>query len=124
MCASGTPIESLNQICKPCAVIGSTWGYAMCLLAVLVAVVAMSGCNTSALDSWQKQGADQQTVSRDTSTCHDVARAEALQRKPFQPGSLAPFGMPSTQQSDDLGRSSYDAEQFEACIKKLGYHRG
>jgi len=92
-------------------------------LATVVAVVGMIGCTTSA-GSWQKQGADEQTVTRDISSCQDVARAEALQQKPFQSGSPAPFGMPSARQSDDLSRSTYEAERFEACMQGRGYHRG
>ena len=68
-------------------------------------------------------GADEQTVTRDISSCQDVARAEALQQKPFQSGSPAPFGMPSVRQSDDLSRSTYEAERFEACMQGPGYRR-
>ena len=84
----------------------------------------MSGC-TSASNSWQKQGADQQTVTRDLSNCHDVARSEARQQYPYQAGRTpAPFGMPSATQSDDLSRSTFEAQRFEACMQALGYHRG
>jgi hypothetical protein len=96
----------------------------MRLLTIVGAVVGMSGCTTSVSGSWQKQSADQQTTTGDTSTCHDVARAEALQQNPYQAGSPVPFGMPSARQSDDLSRSTFEAERFEACMQGLGYHRG
>ena len=37
-------------------------------LAIIVAAIGMSGCTTSAPGSWQKKGADEQTITRDTST--------------------------------------------------------
>jgi hypothetical protein len=84
----------------------------------------MSAC-TSASNAWQKHGADQQTVTRDLSNCHDIARSEARQKYPYQAGRVpAPFGMPSATESDDLSRSTYDAERFEACMQGLGYRRG
>ena len=93
-------------------------------LATVVAVVGMIGCTTSAPGTWQKQGADEQAVARDISECHNVARAESLQQKPFQTaGSPTPFGMPSARQSDDLSRSTYEAERFQVCMQERGYSR-
>jgi hypothetical protein len=93
-------------------------------LVIGLAAIGMSGCTTAASGPpWQKQGADEQTNTTDTSTCHDVARAEAGQRYPYQIGSPAPFGVPSAQQSDALSRSTFEAERFEACMQGRGYSR-
>ena len=93
-------------------------------LATVVAIVGIIGCTTSAPSTWQKQGADEQAVTRDISECHNVARAEALQQKPFRAaGTATPFGMPSARQSDDLSRSTYEAERFQVCMQERGYSR-
>ncbi len=97
----------------------------MHLLGIMAAVLALSACTGWASSSWQKQGAEPQTVTRDTANCHDVARGEAWQRYPYQSGrSPAVFGVPSATQSDDLSRSAYEAERFDACMAGLGYQRG
>ena len=93
----------------------------MRLLAIPIAVVGMSACAPTQV--WQMPGADQQTVNRDVSICHAVAQGEATQRYPYQIGSPAPFGVPSAAQRDDLGRSVFEAERFDACMQGLGYHR-
>jgi hypothetical protein len=76
--------------------------------------------------SWQKPGADGQTISRDTFACRTEAQATALRRYPYSADSptLGAGGMIASQQHDDTNRATVEAARFNECMLERGYKRG
>ena len=93
---------------------------------VLLAAIGLglAGCSTP-LGPWQKPGADQQTIDRDTFSCRTEAQAEALRRYPYSAGSpgLGAAGIVAAQQRDDSDRATVEAARFNDCMAERGYRR-
>ena len=88
--------------------------------------LGVSACSPPAPTSWQKPGADEQTISRDTSNCRVTAEAEALRQYPHSASSSGSgaAGLLGSQQQDDANRSIVEAARFNDCMAGRGYKRG
>jgi hypothetical protein len=88
--------------------------------------VGATACSTGAPAPWQKPGADQQTIDRDTASCRTAAQAEAMRRYPYSAGSvgLGAAGIVAAQQSDSTDRAVVEAGRFNDCMAERGYRRG
>ncbi|HEY4169097.1 MAG TPA: hypothetical protein VGM96_20065 [Reyranella sp.] len=86
------------------------------------------GCSApaSAPATWQKQGADEQTVARDTTNCRTLAQAEALRQYPYSAGStsIGAAGVVAAQQQNDSNRIIVETGRFNDCMAERGYKRG
>jgi hypothetical protein len=93
---------------------------------VLALLPELGACTASAVGPWQKSGADQATVAKDTSECRTLAEQEALRRYPY--GFTSPtFGAAGTvmsQQRDDTNRTTAEVGLFNSCMQDRGYARG
>jgi hypothetical protein len=97
------------------------------LIAMLASLgLGLSACSAPAPTSWQKPGADEGTIARDTSNCRVTAQAEALRQYPQGAGSpgLGAGGIAASQQQDDANRSIVEAARFNDCMAGRGYKRG
>jgi len=74
---------------------------------------------------WQKPGADEVTVARDSTECRQAAQKEALRRYPYGAGSpsLGATGAVLSEQRDDNSRAVAETSQFNICMQTRGYHR-
>ena len=88
-------------------------------------LLASIGCSASTPAAWQKPGADQQTVDRDSFACRTAAQAEALQRYPqgASPPGLGAAGIVAAQQTEATNRATVEAARFNDCMAERGYRR-
>jgi hypothetical protein len=86
------------------------------------------GCSapTSTPPTWQKPGANEQTVTRDTTNCRTLAQAEALSQYPYSAGStsIGAAGVVASQQQNDSNRIIVETGRFNDCMAGRGYKRG
>jgi hypothetical protein len=97
------------------------------LIAMLASLgLGASACSTPAPTSWQKPGADEQTIARDSANCRVTAQAEALRQYPQSAGSpgLGAAGIAASQQQDDTNRAIVEAARLNDCMAGRGYKRG
>jgi hypothetical protein len=87
--------------------------------------LGLAACTAPTVAEWQKSGADQQTVARDTSECRASAEQEALRRYPrgFSSPSFGAAGVVASQQRDETNRSSAELALFNSCMQDKGYTR-
>ena len=88
-------------------------------------LVACTNCTSSDAGSWQKAGASEQSMSRDTAECREAAQEEALRRYPYRAGSpsLGVTGTLLSSQRDDNSRATTEASLFNNCMQSRGYRR-
>jgi hypothetical protein len=91
----------------------------------LALLPALGGCAASAVGPWQKTGADQATVAKDTSECRALAEQEALRRYPygFSSPTFGAAGTVMSQQRDDTNRATAEVALFNSCMQDRGYTR-
>lgn len=91
------------------------------LLLLLSAGVA--SCAAPAAPSWQKPGAGEAVVARDTAECHDTAEQEAELRYPrgFTTPALSGPGLAMAQQRDNTERANAVTAAFNGCMRGRGY---
>ena len=86
------------------------------------------GCSAPASTpaAWQKPGANEQTVTRDTTNCRTLAQAEALRQYPYGAGStsIGAAGVVASQQQNDSNRIVVETARFNDCMAGQGYKRG
>lgn len=71
--------------------------------------------------TWQKSGADNATMAKDTSDCQAAAEREAVRLYPHGFGYAA--GGMAALQRDEINRSTVEASFFKACMESRGYTR-
>lgn len=93
---------------------------------VLAASLGLAACTASAPGPWQKPGAGNATIAKDTSECRAIAEEEAVRRYPygFSSPSFGAAGIVMSQQRDETNRSAVEAELFNSCLQGRGYRRG
>jgi hypothetical protein len=96
------------------------------VLFVLALSPGLAACTASTAGQWQKSGADEPTIARDTSECRNSADREATRRYPygFSSPSFGAAGMVMSQQRDETNRSNAEAALFNSCMQDRGYRRG
>jgi len=94
-----------------------------CLLLILSA--GLASCATPAPPSWQKPGASESAVARDTAECHATAEQEAELRYPrgFTTPTLSAPGLAMSQQRDNTDRANAATAAFNTCMRERGYVR-
>jgi len=98
-------------------------------LLAMLALIGHSTLGCSAPEStpatWQKPGADEQTVARDTTNCRTLAQAEALRQYPYGVGStsIGAAGVVASQQQTDSNRIIVETGRFNDCMAGRGYKR-
>ncbi len=94
-------------------------------VSAIVVVAIGAGCAPQGTEQWQKAGADQQTLVRDSGECREAAQDEALRRYPYRASSpsLGATGAALSQQRDDNNRAIAEASLFNSCMQGRGYHR-
>lgn len=92
------------------------------LLLVSAGIVA---CAAPAPPSWQKPGASESIVAKDTAECHDTAEHEAELRYPrgFTTPTLSAPGLAMAQQRDNTDRANAVTAAFNTCMRERGYVR-
>ena len=97
----------------------------------LIAMLALfelgiAACSAPTPTSWQKPGADEQTIARDTANCRVTAQAEALRQYPQGAGSpgMGAAGLAASQQQDETNRTIVEAARLNDCMAGRGYKRG
>jgi hypothetical protein len=96
-------------------------------LIAMLASFGLSACSAPTPTSWQKPGADAQTIARDAGNCRVSAQAEALRQYPQGAGSsggMGAAGIAASQQQDDTNRSIVETARFNDCMAGRGYKRG
>jgi hypothetical protein len=93
---------------------------------VMVLTSELAACAASEPGPWQKPGADEPTVAKDTSECRTLAEQEALRRYPygFSSPSFGAAGVVMSQQRDDTNRTNAEVAAFNSCLRDRGYTRG
>lgn len=93
-------------------------------LLVLALWSSLVACATSP-PSWQKAGANEATLAKDSSECRDLAEQEAMRRYPsgFSSPSFGATGMMMSQQRDETNRATVEAASFNTCMEGRGYAR-
>lgn len=96
-----------------------------CAMAAAALLVACAGCTASGTGPWQKAGANEQMLSRDTAECREAAEEGALRRYPNRAASpaLGATGAVLSQQRDDNNRAVEEAALFNGCMQARGYRR-
>ena len=91
--------------------------------AVLLSPLLLATCAMP--ESWQKAGASDATIAKDTSDCRTAAGQEALRRYPygFSSPTYAVGGTVMSQQRDETQRSTAEAALFNSCMQNRGYTR-
>lgn len=92
------------------------------LARAIVITALLSSCAPGG-GQWHKPGADEPTITRDTTECRDAAQAEAMRRYPFRASSPAvgAAGIGLSQQRDDHARAVAEASLFNSCMQSRGY---
>src|SRR5262245_29665009 len=85
----------------------------------------LAGCAASGPGPWQKPGADDPIVAKDTSECRTLAEQDALRRYPygFSSPSFGAAGVVMSQQRDDTNRTNAEIAAFNLCMQDRGYTR-
>jgi hypothetical protein len=90
-------------------------------------ILSMAGasCTAPAPPSWQKPGASETIVAKDTAECRDAAEQEAELRYPrgFATPALGAPGLAMVQQRDNTDRANAVTSAFNACMRGRGYVR-
>ena len=91
---------------------------------IVVLLAGTSGCSPGG-GQWHKPGADEQTITRDSSECRAAAQEEAERRYPFRAASpaLGAAGIGLSQQRDDHARAVAEASLFNSYMQGRGYAR-
>ena len=92
--------------------------------ALVVLALGLTACAAPAPAPWQKSGADETRIAKDTSDCRASAEREAKSRYPY--GFNSPSGaggMIMSQQSDEMNRSVVESGSFDSCMQNKGYTR-
>ena len=73
--------------------------------------------------SWQKAGASEATLAKDSSECRELAEGEAMRRYPsgFSSPSFSATGVLMSQQRDETNRSAVETASFNTCMVSRGY---
>jgi hypothetical protein len=85
---------------------------------------SLAACATSpSPPSWQKTGASEATLAKDSSEFRELAEREAMRRYPagFSSPSFGAAGMMVSQQRDETNRSTVEAASFNTCMVGRGY---
>lgn len=92
---------------------------------LLVLPAAIASCAAPAPPAWQKPGAGESGVAKDTAECHDTAEHEAELRYPrgFTTPTLGAPGLAIAQQRDNTDRANAVTAAFNACMRERGYVR-
>lgn len=88
-------------------------------------LLMLSACAAPAPPSWQKPGAGEAVVAKDTAECRETAEQEAELRYPhgFSTPTLSAAGMAMAQQRDNTDRANAATAAFNACMRDRGYVR-
>jgi hypothetical protein len=75
--------------------------------------------------SWQKAGANEATLAKDSSECRELAEREAMRRYPsgFSSPSFGATAVLMSQQRDETNRATVEAASFNTCMEGRGYAR-
>jgi hypothetical protein len=94
-----------------------------CLL--LIVSIGIAACEAPTPASWQKPGAGEAVVAKDTAECRDAAEQEAELRYPrgFTTPTLSGPGLAMTQQRDNTDRANAVTAAFNTCMRERGYVR-
>jgi len=86
----------------------------------------LAGCAASGDGPWQKPGADEPAIAKDSSECRTLAERDALRRYPhgFSSPSFGAAGVVMSQQRDDINRTNAEVAAFNSCMQDRGYTRG
>jgi hypothetical protein len=95
-------------------------------LLLMALLSELAACAASGDGPWQKPGADDPTVAKDTSECRTLAERDALRRYPygFSSPSFGAAGVVMSQQRDDINRTNAEVAAFNSCMQDRGYARG
>lgn len=92
---------------------------------LLLLAPAIASCAAPPPPSWQKPGASESIVAKDTAECHDTAEHEAELRYPrgFTTPTLSASGLAMAQQRDNTDRANAVTAAFNTCMRERGYVR-
>ena len=92
---------------------------------LLILSAGISSCAPPVSPSWQKPGAGESAIAKDTAECHDTAEQEAELRYPrgFTTPMLGGSGLAMSQQRDNTDRANAVTAAFNACMRDRGYVR-
>lgn len=92
---------------------------------LLLVAAGVASCAAPATPSWQKPGASESVVAKDSAECHDTAEQEAELRYPrgFTTPTLSAPGLAMTQQRDNTDRANAVTAAFNTCMRERGYVR-
>lgn len=95
------------------------------ILYLLLLSAGIASCAAPAPPSWQKPGAGESVVAKDTAECHDTAEHEAELRYPrgFTTPQLSAPGLAMAQQRDNTDRANAATAAFNTCMRERGYAR-
>ncbi len=95
------------------------------ILHLLLLSAGIASCAAPAPPSWQKPGAGESVVAKDTAECHDTAEHEAELRYPrgFTTPTLSAPGLAMAQQRDNTDRANAVTAAFNTCMRERGYVR-
>ena len=85
---------------------------------------SLVACATpSSPPSWQKSGASEATLAKDSSECRELAEQEAMRRYPsgFSSPSFGATGVLMSQQRDETNRGTVAMASFNTCMTGRGY---
>jgi hypothetical protein len=92
-------------------------------LFVLALPLGLAACAASTLGPWQKAGADDAIVARDTSECRSFAKEEAARRYLLGSSTYGPTVSVLSQQGLETDRTTAEAGLFNSCMQNRGYTR-
>ena len=92
---------------------------------VLILSAGIASCAAPAPPSWQKPGAGESVVAKDSAECHAAAEQEAELRYPrgFTTPTLSAPGLAMAQQRDNTDRANAVTAAFNTCMRERGYVR-
>ena len=92
---------------------------------LLLLSAGIASCAAPSQPSWQKPGASETAIAKDTAECHDAAEQEAELRYPrgFTTPTLSGPGLAMAQQRDNTERANAVTAAFNTCMRERGYAR-